>query len=235
MQSEALDHEINILGVNWNQSNETGNDLMAAGRDLPWLQDTSEANVSGLFAAAYRDVIILDAWNRPVGPRFNLTTYDLASPVNQGVMKELLRMAAVMVDADEDGVADDWEEIYLGGLGSSPGSDTDEDGEDCLLEYGFGSHPGERGGLPQITTGTVEVDGEKRFSVSFRRRLGTAGGLSYVLESSALGESWSDGWASFEIFEVENPYDGTGTEIVTVVATGEVAEGALYRLRIVLP
>jgi hypothetical protein len=40
-----------------------------------------------------------------VDPRFNLTSYDLASPVNQGVMKELLRMAAVMVDADKDGIA----------------------------------------------------------------------------------------------------------------------------------
>ena len=40
-----------------------------------------------------------------MGPRYNLTTYDLASPVNQGVMKELLRMAAVMVDADKDGIA----------------------------------------------------------------------------------------------------------------------------------
>jgi len=40
-----------------------------------------------------------------VGPCFNLTTYDLASPVNQGAMKELLRMVGVMVDADEDGIA----------------------------------------------------------------------------------------------------------------------------------
>ena len=40
-----------------------------------------------------------------MGPCFNLTTYDLASPVNQGVMKELLRIVGVMVDADEDGIA----------------------------------------------------------------------------------------------------------------------------------
>ena len=78
--------------------------------------------MAGNLAAAYRDVIILDAWNCPVGSRFNLTTDNLASPVNQGVMKELLRMAAVMVDADEDGIADDWEEVYLDGLGSGPGS-----------------------------------------------------------------------------------------------------------------
>ena len=210
---------------------------MTDGRDLPWIQDTTDANVQGAFGAEYREVVILDAWNRPLqlAKSFNLTELDLALASNRGALKELLRLTAEMTDEDGNGIADDWEERYLGGVGNSPGSDIDGDAGDLLLEYGLGSNPGERGSLPTITTGTMDVEGETRLSLSFRRRMGLAGGLSYVLETREAGGDWSDAGAAFEIAGVENPYDGTGTEIVTFVATGEVAEGALYRVRVVLP
>ena len=210
---------------------------MTADRDLPWLQDTTADNVKGAYAAEYREVVILDPWNRKLvlSRPFNLTEFDLASEVNRGVLKELLRLTAQMTDSDEDGVADDWEERFLGGLDGGVGSDTDGDGGEFLLEYGLGSHPDDSGSLPTVTTGTAEVEGEDRFSISFRRRMGDAGGLKYWIEKSSDGENWSDASGSFSENSVENPYDGTGTEIVTIVSSGEVTESALYRVRVVLP
>ncbi|MDA7882558.1 hypothetical protein N9A94_09675, partial [Akkermansiaceae bacterium] len=84
--------------MNWNLSVETDNDLMTDGRDLPWLQDTTEANVQEAYAAEYREVVILDPWNRKVvlSRAFNLTEFDLANEVNRGMLKEILRLTAVM-------------------------------------------------------------------------------------------------------------------------------------------
>lgn len=233
---EATDYRVEILGVNWKLSDETNNDLMTAGRDLPWLQDTDEERVQDVFEAVYRDVIILDAWNRPVGPRLNLTQFidvnGLGHPAVRGAMMELLRMAAEMVDEDEDGIADDWEDRYLGGLADGPLMDSDLDDETNLLEYGLGSHPGEKNSGPRISTGIKEVEGETRFFLSFRRRMGAAGDLRYVLERSDSGEIWEEAGEVLQLDDIENPYDGTGTEIVTFVGAGEAEDGFLYRVRV---
>jgi hypothetical protein len=204
---------------------------MTDGRDLPWLQDTTETNVQSAWAAEYRDVIILDAWNRPVDPRFNLTTFDLATEVNREVLKELLRRAAVMVDSDEDRIGDDWEERYLGGLGENADSDTDQDHDENLLEYALGSRPDEKSSMPVLATGMVTVDDDDRFFVSFRRRLGAAGGLKYFLERSGTGDVWTDASESMSLSEAENPYDGTATELVTYVVTN-ASSGSLFRVRV---
>jgi len=227
------------LGVNWDLSNETGNASITAGRDLPWLQDTVEENVQGAWGVNYRDLVFVDPWNRKVisGRTINLDPDkdNLEFADNRDLVKETLRQLAMMTDADDDGIADDWEERYYAGLAQGSKSDTDGDGEDLLLEYGLGSHPGESVSLPMLAAGIKDVEGEKRFSLSFRRRLGTAGGLSYLLESRDSSGEWADVGASFDLGEPENPYDGTGTEIVTFVATGEVGEGTLYRVRLMLP
>lgn len=79
---------IAILGVN-GAGSESGNASMTAGRTLPWLQDTTAANVWALWAVTYRDVVVLDADNFPVAV-YNLTVHDLGVPANFAALKTLL-------------------------------------------------------------------------------------------------------------------------------------------------
>ena len=65
----------------------SANATICDGRDLPWLQESSDDDVWGDWSVTYRDVIILDHENRPVDV-FNLTTYDLSEAANR---EELLR------------------------------------------------------------------------------------------------------------------------------------------------
>ena len=80
-----------ILGVN-PAAHASGNDAICAGRDLPWLQETTEDDVWGDWGVAYRDVIILDAGNTPVDV-YNLSTNDLSVESNRNVLKQKLRDA----------------------------------------------------------------------------------------------------------------------------------------------
>ena len=123
------------------------------------MQDTEAANAQGAFGANYRDLVFVDAWNRKLilTRTINLDPDkdNLSFEVNRGVVKGILRIIAEMTDVDEDGVADDWEERFLGGLDENVGSDLDGDGEDLLLEYGLGSHPGEKGSLHDLGSGSI--------------------------------------------------------------------------------
>ena len=79
---------VDILGVNA-PGQESGNALMYTGRVLPWLQDDDAQDAWVLWSVDYRDVIILDPLNR-VSAIYNLTTHDLADPVNYAELKALL-------------------------------------------------------------------------------------------------------------------------------------------------
>jgi hypothetical protein len=60
------------------------------------------------------------------------------------------------------------------------------------------------------------VLGEDQFStITFRRRLGASGGLTYTVEFSEDLTSWSSEVEDVVEISRVNPYDGTGTEIVT--------------------
>lgn len=235
LQVDDLDYRVEILGVNWNLDDESANRLMTERANLPWLQDTSQAEAKTLFGAVYRDVIILDGLNREISPRFNLTAYDLSSAINQGVLKELLRGAAELVDTDADGLADDWEERFLGGLEFQADSDSDGDGENVFIEYSLGSDPSDRMSAPQIKTGTILHFEEKKFMVSFRRRIRGGRGLKYTLDFSANGQIWEDAEWSLLSDQVNNPYDGTGTETVTFLTPNMMGKRELYRIRVVKP
>lgn len=87
---EAL--EIRILGVN-GAGLESGNDAICDGRSIPWLQDEADVNAWELWDVTYRDVIILDAENRPVGV-YNLTEHDLGNSENYAELRKLLIDAA---------------------------------------------------------------------------------------------------------------------------------------------
>lgn len=91
--------EIQILGIN-ERGLEFSNDVVTADRDIPWLQDVDldgngTADVGNdLWDANYRDVIVLDGDNSEV-ETFNLTSNDLAEPVNYDFLREVLIDAAM--------------------------------------------------------------------------------------------------------------------------------------------
>lgn len=84
--------KIQLLGVNV-IGGEAGNSIITQGRTLPWLQDVLATDVWKAWAVEYRDVVVLDAENRPVAV-YNLTTYDLGNPQNFATLKSMLVNAA---------------------------------------------------------------------------------------------------------------------------------------------
>ena|SRR5215510_12018997 len=79
---------VRILGVNA-VGEEASNDLMCAGRVLPWLQDMSGVDVWGKWAVTWRDVVIIDPENKKVAV-YNLTQHDLNTPANFDTLEAML-------------------------------------------------------------------------------------------------------------------------------------------------
>lgn len=173
-------------------------------------------NVQSIWNPTFRDVVILDPANeRPVAA-FNLTDLPLSVEANRTALKNLLLSVATLADSDGDLLCDYWEDTMFAG-DRSPGrtDDWDRDHSPTLLEYVHGSHPNQPASQPRFTTDVVEVDGLHYPSVTFRRRLGAAGGLVTTVELSETLDSWVSGQEHLVEFARINPYDGTGTEIVT--------------------
>ncbi len=89
---EAPDLSIRLLGVN-GAGHESGVPAAIDGRDIPLLQDTARADVWNAWQVVYRDVIILDRENVPVGV-FNLTENDLSNMADYTALKTMLIDAA---------------------------------------------------------------------------------------------------------------------------------------------
>lgn len=196
---------------------------------MPWLQDTFAENVQADWGVTYRDVLILDPLNRPLEPAFNLTSQSLADPVIREQLKNRLRQASVFRDTDADGIGDDWEERFMGNLSSGRDSDPDRDGEAMILEFALGNRP--LGGSPAgPAIRIMPVEGSPTVVISHRRRLGTAGGLEYVLQRKAENHSWETVDDNFTFIEAVNPYDGTGTEVVTFQAKPGAPDAGLLRI-----
>ena len=69
------------------------NDGFTESRDIPWLQDTDEADWWNTWNVTYRDVIILDA-DGEVADVYNLTNNDLGDTDNYVALKSLMLDAA---------------------------------------------------------------------------------------------------------------------------------------------
>ncbi len=82
-----LDMEVQILGIN-DIGFDSGNDLMCATGDLPWMQATVDDDIWAEWDAGFRDVIILDENNVEVD-RFNVTANPLDDPDNYIALREL--------------------------------------------------------------------------------------------------------------------------------------------------
>ncbi len=230
LAAEALGYQVVFLGINWNQSYSAGNDLATAMVDLPWLQDTVEENVKGRWKVSYRDAIILDPLNQRLGEPFNLSDNDLALESARDFLKGQIRAAAEFIDRDNDGVGDDWEDRFFGTLTNGNDSDTDEDQADLFWEYAAGSRPNSGGSLPMVTLRSVEDGGEDALLLTFRRRVGSAGGLSYEIEARQDDGSWVGAGSLFSLDQVIPIFDGTGTEIVVFRASGNAAPLRMVRV-----
>lgn len=220
---------------------------MTSGKDLPYLQDTNEVDAQGVWDAHLRDLIILNPANEPVdttalnpkpdiAPNLNLTIFDLADAGNRAALKALLLSAATLRDADGDGLCDYWEDAEFGGDRSTgPDDDPDRDGASTLLEYAHGSDPADPASRPALEGGLTSRGGARHLQVSFRRRLGAAGGLHYAVEAGDTLDAWAGG--PTQVIEVSriNPYDGTGTEMVTFRAVQEVSTREFLRVTCTLP
>lgn len=220
------------MGINWNISNETSNDVMTNGRDLSWLQDTNEQNVQESWGAAYRDVVILDPLNCRDGEPFNLQTNSLEISENYEALKNRLRGAAQFQDADNDGVGDDWETRFFGNLSTGGVDDPDGDSGDNFLEFALGSRPDDSADLAGVESELVEVDGGKVISLTYFRRLGSAGGLTYRIQRSEDGEFWADVTSLFVLTDQEDVFNGLGAEKVTYSTPVANGSSFLYRVRV---
>lgn len=90
---------VRILGIGSAESWKHADD-MCAGRDLPWLQDTDEADWWHRDGIEYRDVVVRD----PAGEVFgvlNLTDANLADADNYDAMVTMLRDAAGPAGGDD--------------------------------------------------------------------------------------------------------------------------------------
>ena len=76
-----------ILGVN--EAGYGNNEAICEGRDLPWLQDTEEADWWGSWGITYRDVVILNRDGNEEAV-FNLTEHNLGTPNEYAAFKTLL-------------------------------------------------------------------------------------------------------------------------------------------------
>ena len=92
LDAEVLTLGVQILGVN-RVGHEDSDPLICEGRDLPWLRETAELDVWQAWAVTFRDLVLLDAENRPLLV-YNLTEHDLSNADNYAELRQILIDAA---------------------------------------------------------------------------------------------------------------------------------------------
>jgi hypothetical protein len=243
----TTDLHIEIIGVN---SFGVGpSSAMTDGRTLTWVRETMQYQPTKTWHVPdntpsglpfYRDVVILDAQNVYAGV-YHLT----ASPIDgtdpdylahRSVLKAKLVAAATHVDIDGDGLSDLWEMESYGHL-NADASTPAANGESALACYSSAQNPLTPNSQFAPTPGSQVFDGRRHATFTFRRRLGKAGGLRCTPEVSSTLVQWASAFDSFITESVVNPYDGTGTEIVTLRALDpmESKPNLWARLRVFIP
>lgn len=177
----------------------------------------------------WRDVIVVDQNNEFVAVQ-NLTFESLNNSANRTRLTNVIRAAATINDTDIDGLPDAWEQATVGSIAASA-STVLPSGTPALVAYALG--------LGSPAAGAVEIAGENHHTITFRRRLGLESErLVYEPEFSTDGaRTWNSttGWVEHQ---TTNPFDGTGTEIVTIRSTHPTApdqDTLIARIRVTAP
>lgn len=226
---------VEILGIN-RISQAANNHLVAQSLNvLPWLQDTTQQDVWVKWQIAYRDVLVLDSFNRPV-LKDNLTSHDLGQVQNYNALKNALLQLGVPADTDKDGLPDDWELGWFGSLAPTPDGDNDGDGVNNLTEFAFSSAPNNAASVPQIQGYLTAPGGKPALGVTFRRFAG--GAASFVVETSSDLINWSSRTSDiFRVGTVRNLYNGAGAAEVRYQQTSAAGakSAGFIRVRVVPP
>lgn len=179
---------------------------------LPWLQDTSTDRVWASWGIAYRDVLILDAFNQPLG-KDNLTSHDLGVKTHYDNLKKMLLAAAVPADTDRDGLPDVWEQFWFNSLAPQPTGDEDGDGFNNGVEFAFSTKPNDATVFPRLQAAIARPSGRPALVTTFRRFAG--GTVDFVVETSPDLSQWTANPAQIFLSGTPKPvYDGVaGVEV----------------------
>jgi hypothetical protein len=200
---------------------------MYAGKRTSWVKDTGALGIQAAWVAQYRDVVVLDAFNKPAGAYSLNPPQTLQDQVHRDAMKAMIVAAATPADTDNDKLPDFWEMNTYGDLIRN-GASADAGGITVLQRYAH------------CTISAMDVqprifslpDGS--VSVLYNRRRGTAFGLTVLPEFSRTLSGWDTVGHGWEEWSLRTQYDGSCSEIVEwkILTPGEWRFG---RIRSTLP
>lgn len=215
-----------IVGVNGIGEEEHNGNIAQMLNVLAWTQDTAAQDVWRRWAITYRDLLILDGFNRPIA-RDNLTSHDLGVAQNYEAVKKALLTIATPADTDKDGLPDDWEYAWFGKLDPTPDGDADGDGYTNFEEFAFSSSPIDPTSKPVLVPFINRPAGNPALGVAFRRFLGSS--VDFVAETSPDLVHWSAETTNIRrTLAPQNLFDGVGggeTRFQQTTAAGAAANG----------
>lgn len=218
---------------------------MYTGRKSTWLREdennrpwqTWRVPVSSRPAqeVRWRDVVILDENNEFYAVQ-NLTEETLSSGPNRDKLVSVLMAAATITDTDIDGIPDRWEFSNLGGIDSGANTVL-KTGQPALVAYAFSQSPVDYRRDRNVLVSVITEGTDRFLEMQYRRRLGGEGQrLIYEPQISTDAENWTSPPDRWQEVSAENPWDGSGTEIVTVRAAANEETKVLYgRVRVESP
>jgi hypothetical protein len=184
----------------------------------------------------YRDAIILDG-NGEFFAVQNLSDESLSSGGNRIKFANTLLSAATITDTDIDGLPDRWEFDHFGSIEANAETAV-AGGTSALIAYAFSQDP-MRYTPSQAPVVSLARQGDLHFlQLRYRRRLGGEGErIQYTPELSTDGIRWTAEPSDWEEVGRENPWDGSGTEVVTLrlLRSIEGTNTILARLRVESP
>ena len=233
----ATDLPVRAIGIH--DLGESFNPTMYTGRASTWLREDPNNRpwrdwrvpIASRPAqqVEWRDVIILDSNNEFFAVQ-NLSNESLDNGANRTKLKNAILAAATITDTDIDGLPDRWEFDTFGDISKGANTRTDAGGLPALLAYAFSQSPGDflASRNPAVRV-FRDVADDPYLQLEFRRRLaGEDERLEYRVEVSDDGETWREAIVEFTEVDTLNPWDGTGTEIVTLRSADPIPS-ALFR------
>lgn len=216
-----------IIGLNMSQYPTSPSSLaqMTGGRSLPWLRcdpmnRANDPSKSWLIptgddasrAPLYRELVILNQRNEVV------LTFDLsAKPIDgtshadqRAVVRDAIRSAAALTDADGDALPDAWEIDEFGSVDAVTADSPTPSGLTALAAYAIGQspHAGDPTRAPRL------VRSGSTLSLTYTRRVDRRPSLIWTVQQSDGLTAWTD-WSPPSLASAATQFDGSGTERIT--------------------